>query len=120
MTITGKIGSISMEGERAHTAHHPPILQNRAVKAANGVYPAGLIASEDANGDLVPYTGAETGVGSVPVCVIDEPVDTATETSVQVLVHGTVKESLLTKDAAADPAEAADIRKLMNIGIYAV
>jgi hypothetical protein len=53
------------------------------------------------------------------VAVIDEPVDTAAETSAFTLEHGTVRESLL-KIGAGDPATAADIRKLATIGIYAV
>ncbi|WP_338669766.1 hypothetical protein [Pseudodesulfovibrio methanolicus] len=117
MTIKGNIGTISAGGDRAHTDHHPAVTGSRRVKADNGVYPIGLIVKEDENAELVPYTGeADTGT---PVAVIDEPVDTATETSAFTLAHGTVRQSVL-KIGAGDPATEADINKLATIGIYAV
>mgnify|MGYP000368561618 CR=1 FL=1 len=118
MAIKGNIGTISAGGDRAHTDHHPAVTGSRKVKADNGVYPIGLIVKEDDNGDLVPYTGeADTGT---PVAVIDEPVDTASETSAFTLEHGTVRESVLNIGAAGDPATEADIKKLATIGIYAI
>lgn len=118
MPIKGNIGTISAGGERAHTDHHPAITGSRPVKANNGTYPIGLIVKEDSNGDLVPYTGAsDTGT---PSAVIDEPVDTATETPAFTLEHGTVRASVLKIKAAGDPATPADIKKLATIGIYAV
>jgi len=116
MTIKGNVGTISAGGERAHTDHHPAVTGTGKVKANNGVYPIGLMVKEDANGDLVPYTGAS----DTPVTVIDEPVDTAAETSAFILRHGTVRASLLKIKAAGDPATPADIKKLAAIGIYAV
>ena len=117
MTISGNRGSVSAGGDRAHTAHHPPILGNAAVLADNGEYPIGLIVMEDGNGLLVPYTTAET---DTPAGVVDEPVDTATESSAPVLRHGTVRLDLLKVGAAGDAAAEADIKKLATVGIFAV
>ncbi|WP_419787222.1 hypothetical protein [Pseudodesulfovibrio sp.] len=118
MPIKGNIGTISAGGDRAHTDHHPAITGSREVKADNGVYPIGLIVKEDENAELVPYTGeADTGT---PVAVIDEPCDTASETSAFTLEHGTVRSSLLKIGADGDSATAADIKKLASCGIYAV
>jgi len=118
MPIKGNLGTISAGGERAHTDHHPAVTGTAPVKADNGEYPIGLIVKEDENGDLVPYIGeADT---DTPAAVIDEPVDTATETSAFTLVHGTARQSVLKIGADGDPATEADINKLATIGIYAV
>lgn len=118
MAISGNRGTVSAGGDRAHTDHHPPVLNSRAVKASNGEYPIGLIVKEDANGDLVPYTGA-TDTDPI-VAVIDEPVDTAEVTSALTLDHGTVRSDLLKIDSTGDPATAVDVERLKAIGIYAV
>lgn len=118
MAIKGNIGTISAGGDRAHTDHHPAVTGSRSVKADNGEYPIGLIVKEDENGDLVPYLGDSDT--DAPVAVVDEPVDTATETAAFTLEHGTVRGSTLKIGAAGDPATAADIKKLATIGIYAV
>lgn len=117
MTISGNRGSVSAGGERAHTAHHPPILGNAAVKGDNGAYPIGLIVMEDENSLLVPYVSSET---DTPAGVIDEPVDTATESSAFVLRHGTVRAGLLKVGPAGDAAADDDIKKLATIGIFAI
>jgi hypothetical protein len=118
MTISGNLGTISAGGERAHTDHHPAITGSTVVKANNGEYPIGLIVKEDANGKLVPYTGAnDTGT---PVAVVDEPVNTLEASSAFILRHGTVRRDLLKIKAAGDPATPADIKKLATIGIFAV
>lgn len=53
--MDGKFGSIEISEERARGTGHPPVIRTMSVAAANGVYPAGLIAGKDADGDLVPY-----------------------------------------------------------------
>jgi len=118
MGIKGNVGTVSAGGDRAHTGHHPPILGSRKVKVNNGIYPAGLIVKEDGAGDLVPYDGA-TDTDPI-VAVIDEPVDTAENSSAITLEHGTARKSVIKIKAVGDAAEAADIKKLATIGIYAV
>lgn len=114
--INGKIGSFSIEVKRAHTVDHPPILRAGLVKADNGTYPAGLIVMRNADGELVPFTDAET---DTPVGVVDEQIDTAEESACMYLVHGTVLATLLKKGEGL-AAELDDQRKLETIGIYAV
>jgi hypothetical protein len=118
MPISGNLGTISAGGERAHTDHHPAITGSASVKADNGEYPIGLIVKEDANGDLVPYTGTDDT--DDPVAVVDEPVNTADDSPAFVLRHGTVRRDLLKIKAEGDPATSADIKKLGTIGIFAV
>lgn len=116
MSISGNRASVSAGGERAHTDHHPPILGNFAVLAGNGEYPIGLIVQLDASDKLIPYTATT----DTPVAVIDEPVDTASEGSVLVVRHGTVRRELLKIGAGGTAAGDDDIKLLATIGIFAV
>ncbi len=116
MSITGNRGTIGAGGDRAQTNHHPAVSMAGSVKADNGVYPQGLIVKEDADGNLVPYTGT----ADTPVAVIDEPIDTAADTVAMIVVHGTVRTSELKIKKVGEPATVADIKKLAKIGIYAV
>ena len=110
----GVLGSWSVGGEQTHTLDHPPVIRTGLVKAANGVYAAGLVLMRDGTDKLIPWDGAGVVAG-----VCNTPCDTATEASCAYLAHGTVKAGLLTKTAAA-ALVTADLRALETHGIYAV
>lgn len=115
MTISGKVGSFSFEGERAHTTSHPPIFKSGAVKADNGEYPAGVVLAANTDGDLVPCEDlASETIGGIN----DAPVDTSEETVARYLVHGTVRKDALLKGAAGTALTDADVAALEAVGIY--
>ncbi len=101
------------EGERAHTISHPPIIKAGKFKPDIGILPAGQVLQRVA-GLLEQFTGAE---GEDMVGVLDAPLDTSTDEVGEYIVHGTVKDRLLTKgDGTA--LDSVDIFKLYEIGIY--
>lgn len=114
MTLDGIKGRFGAEGERANTMSHPPIIRSGQFKVDNGNLPVGQVLMRDENSLLVPYTGAE---GEVMVGVLDYPIDTRTDGVGEYIVHGTVKERLLTK-GEGKVLDSTDLFKLYEIGIY--
>ncbi|MBU1002785.1 MAG: hypothetical protein KKE73_09705 [Proteobacteria bacterium] len=116
MPINGVVGTFNYGGVRASTTGHPPVFETGVVKADNGIYPAGVVLAKDGDGKLVPCEDlvAETVQG-----VNDAPVDTSVDTVAQYLVHGTAREDMLVKGAAATALTVADIAELKTVGIFA-
>jgi len=113
MVMDGVKGRFEAGGERAHTTSHPPIIKAGKFKPNIGVLPAGQVLQRVAN-LLEQFTGAE---GEVMVGVLDAPLDTSTDEVGEYVVHGTVKDRLLTKDNGT-ALDAAELIKLYEIGIY--
>ncbi|WP_321402697.1 hypothetical protein [Maridesulfovibrio sp.] len=113
MVMDGVKGRFEAGGERAHTTSHPPIIKAGKFKPNIGELPAGQVLQRVAN-LLEPFTGAE---GEIMIGVLDAPLDTASETVGEYVVHGTVKDRLLTKDNGT-ALDTADHFKLYEIGIY--
>ena len=114
MVMDGVKSRFKVEGERAHTQSHPPIILTGKFKNGNGELSAGQVLMRDAEKLLVPYAGGE---GEMMVGVLDYPIDTAAETVGGYIVHGTVKDRLLTKGEST-ALDVADIYKLYELGIY--
>lgn len=113
MVMDGVKGRFEAGGERAHTTSHPPVIKAGKFKAGIGELPAGQVLQRVA-GLLEQFTGAD---GEIMAGVLDGPLDTSSETVGEYVVHGTVKDRLLTKgDGTA--LDAADLFKLYEIGIY--
>lgn len=113
MAIDGKIGSLSYDDKKVRGSGHPPVLRTGKVKADNGAYPMGMIASKDTNGDIVPYDVAETFYG-----VLDEACDTATTGAANAIVHGSVLQEELKANIAGDAPDATLLEVLFSNGIY--
>jgi hypothetical protein len=117
MTINAVKSTITAAEERAHTTGHPPVLGMKRVQADNGVYPGGLVCTENAQGELIPLTDPAT---QTVACVIDEPVDTAEVTAAVVLRHGTARaDKLVMGEDRATALTAQAVSALETAGIYA-
>lgn len=53
MTINGKVGTFTRDEERARIAGHDPVVLTGKVKAADGVYPTGLLLTRNSLAELV-------------------------------------------------------------------
>lgn len=64
--MKAKVGALSYNDERARGGGHDPVIVSRALAAALGKLPVGLVLSRDADGAAVPYetvTGEVVGTG---------------------------------------------------------
>ena len=114
MTVSGKIGEIARDEERARGTGHSPVILAGKIKADQGVLPVGLILSWDATDELVPYD-----VGLTLAGVLDEEVDTTQNGSGLYIPHGSVRLSTLKVDAAGAEPDEAMLKTLRDAGIYA-
>lgn len=116
--MNGNIGSIDTTPSSVIATAHPPVVQAMEALEDNGILAEGLVLAKDAAGKLVAYNPAGSGTLLVPVAVNVIEVDTAEQTTVNALRHGTVNfDKLLVGSAAPD---ADDIALLEAIGIFAV
>lgn len=116
MTISGKAFTTTRTEQRAQNpAIHPPVVLPCKLKAADGVYPTGLILKYDVDGiTQVPFIEGDTPSG-----VLDVQVDTGIEGSGNYVRHGGVIASLLVVGASGGVAPSqATLLKLQAAGIF--
>lgn len=113
-----KIGTMTINEESARGTGHPPVIVTRAVKAGQGVLPAGLLLQDGPDG-LVPWNPAQEGGPAAVAGVLDLACDTATQLSCLAIVHGSARMSCLKVGAVAQAApDETDLAALLSAGIY--
>lgn len=113
MANEGVLGKFKVEGEKAATDDHPVIIHALLLDSGvTGVLPAGLLLERTGAGDYQPYSSG------TPCAVVNEPCDSAVESSAKSVVHGCVKARLL--KTGTNAADDAAIAALMDHGVFAV
>lgn len=113
MTISGKIGEISRNEERARGAGHDPVILAGKVKADQGTLPVGLVVSRNDAGEFIPHEAAR-GVDGI----LDEAVDTTVNGSALYIAHGSVRLDVLKADTGGTAPDAALLAAIQAAGIY--
>lgn len=87
MTIQGKTATFTRDERRAQNpAGHPPVVIGGALKANDGTYLLGQILKRDVDGiTLVRAAEGDTFAG-----VLDSTIDTTTQASGNIVIHGSV------------------------------
>jgi len=113
MTITGKIGEVSRNEERARGAGHDPVILAGKVKVNQGTLPVGLVLSRDDSKEFIPYEEAR-GVDGI----LDEDVDTTSNGSALYVAHGSVKLDVLKADTSGTAPDADLLVAIQAASIY--
>lgn len=119
MSINGKAFSTTRDEVRAQNpGGHPPVVLSGKLKTNDGTYSVGTLLKYDTDGiTLIPMVTA----GAAVVGVLDETIDTATQTSGNYVRHGSVVASVLKvrdgSDNETDPS-VTDLILLQANGIF--
>lgn len=119
MTISGKAFSTTRTEIRLQNpAGHPPVVIAAPLKANSGTYNVGTVLKFDADGvTRIPFvTGDAACAGG-----LDETIDTTTQASGNVVIHGGVVNSVLTvRDANGNDVAptAADLKVIVAASVF--